>query len=134
MTSSTVVLDASAFIRAARGHEEAAAWIARIAGGETRALAPELIFAEVANSLLVHVRGGALDLTSAAATIDVLRRLPIRTAPLRELAVPALRLADARGLSAYDACYVVLAEQAEAALVTADRRVAEAAKDSILLD
>jgi predicted nucleic acid-binding protein len=33
----------------------------------------------------------------------------------------------------YDACYVVLAEQANAALLTADRVVASVAADAILL-
>ena len=38
-------------------------------------------------------------------------------------ALPKARVTD---LSVYDACYVVLAEAADAVLVTADRRLAEA--------
>lgn len=136
MSATRVVLDASAFMRATwepGPDEEAYSWIERIDSGQVDALAPDLLYAEVANGLLGDVRAAAVDLSSAAAILDVLLQLPIRTTPLAELAIPALRLAEARGLTAYDACYVVLAEQAHATLLTADRRAASAAAESILL-
>jgi predicted nucleic acid-binding protein len=132
--SATVVLDANAFIRSAEGDAEASAWVGRIESGEVIARAPDLLFVEVANTVLVQSRAGLLDLESAVGIVDVLCRLPIRIASLRELAVPALRVAEERGLSAYDASYVVLAEQAQATRLTADRRVAAAARGSVLLD
>jgi predicted nucleic acid-binding protein len=131
--SSTVVIDASAFLRACWGHEEASAWITRVESREVRARAPDLVYAEVANALLLHVRAGLIEIEAAAALCDVLRRLPIRVTPLGDTATPSLRLAAERGLSAYDASYVVVAEQAEAPLLTADERLAGASAESILL-
>ena len=50
------------------------------------------------------------------------------------LALDALSLAVDRGVSGYDAMYLALAEATDAALVTADRRLAAAATRSELLD
>jgi predicted nucleic acid-binding protein len=50
------------------------------------------------------------------------------------LAVPACALAVRHGITTYDAHYLALAEAEDAVLVTADRRLAEAASRSILLD
>jgi predicted nucleic acid-binding protein len=132
--SSTAVIDASAFLWAALGHEAATEWIERVRNRGVSAVAPDLIYVEAGNGLLVYVRARALSLEAAEAILDALRRLPIRTVPLRELAVPALRVANERGLSVSDACYVALADEANAVLVTADGAAAEAATESILLD
>ncbi len=51
---------------------------------------------------------------------------PLRTRPVADLALPAFVVAVERGLTVYDASYVVLAEAHEAPLVTADRRLADA--------
>jgi len=129
-----VVIDASAFIRAAERHAEASVWIERIDAEEVEGHAPELIYAEVANGEVMRVRSGMLDLDGAEEVVDVLRKLPLAIMPLSELAVPALRVAARLGLSVYDACYVALADVAQATLLTADRRLASAASPSILLD
>src|SRR5512132_2613577 len=109
----TLVLDANAFVRTVEGEPDATVWVERIESRQVEAFAPDLIYAEVANALLVQARNGFLDLEAAAGAVDVLRRLPIHSLPLREIAVPALRIADSTGLSAYDACYVAVAVQAE---------------------
>jgi predicted nucleic acid-binding protein len=138
MRPTPIVLDASAFVRAvgAAGEpdDRALGWIDAANEGSTEALAPEVLFAEVANALLGYVRAGDVSLPTAAAILDDLLRLPIRSVALRELAVPAFQLAAIRRLSVYDACYLVIAEQAKATLVTADRALAAAAADVILLD
>ena len=136
MSGTRVVLDASAFIRGVGlpdPMEEAFGWLEAVHERRAKALAPELLFVEVGNALLGYVRATALDLGAASTILERLLRLRIRTFSLRELAVPALAVASARGLSVYDACYVALAEQAGATLVTADARAAAAAADSILL-
>ena len=56
---------------------------------------------------------------------------PSRPAP--SLALAALLRALASGGSGYDAYYLVLAEAADATLVTADRRLAEAASRAELI-
>lgn len=128
-----LVLDTSAFLRAAERHAEASTWIQRIEARETETYAPDLIYAEVANALAIQTRKGFLSLEAAVVNLDVLRRLTIRNISLREVAVPALRLAEKTGLTAYDACYVAVADHAEAVLVTADRRLAQVTERSVLI-
>jgi predicted nucleic acid-binding protein len=60
-------------------------------------------------------------------------RLQLEIRPLRGLAGPALDCALSRGLSAYEACYVVLAESLGATLVTADRSIAAAVERAELI-
>jgi predicted nucleic acid-binding protein len=59
--------------------------------------------------------------------------LPFRVASLRSLAADALERALELGLSVYDACYVVLADAADATFVTADRRLAAAVSRAAVL-
>lgn len=61
-------------------------------------------------------------------------RWPIDPVSLLELAPAALELGLDRGLTPYDACYVVLAELRRATLVTADRTLAAATSNAVLLD
>jgi predicted nucleic acid-binding protein len=136
MRAARIVLDASGFIRGVGlpdPQDEAFGWLEAIDERRVEALVPELLYAEVANGLLVYVRASALDLDRAASIVDRLSRLPLTIFSLRNLAAPSLSVASARGLSAYDACYVVLAEQARATLVTADRDLTDAMEDVILL-
>jgi predicted nucleic acid-binding protein len=49
------------------------------------------------------------------------------------MAMASLARALETGLSAYDACYLVLADAADATLVTADRRLADAAAKAELI-
>ena len=136
MRVTRVTLDASALVRAfalQEPRDEAFDWLVAVHEGRVRAIAPELLFAEVANTLLMYARAGSVELATAQQLLDGAVRLPIVTFPLRELAPAALTVASARGLSAYDACYVALAEQAGVPLLTADGRAAAAAADSIFL-
>jgi predicted nucleic acid-binding protein len=96
-------------------------------------LVPDLVFAESASALLGYVRAGALSDEEAHAKLELLSELPLKIASLRSLAVDALERARGLGLSVYDACYVVLADAADATLVTADRRLARAAPRASLL-
>lgn len=130
--SATVVIDASAFVRATEGHAEAGAWFDRIESEDIRARAPDLLYAEVASAALARVRQGLLGFGAAQEMVDILIGLPVLVTSLRDLAAPAIRVAEERGLSAYDACYVVLAEQARATFLTADGDAAAAAADSVL--
>ena len=121
MTAGSAVFDASAVLRAVLGGSEAA--VAALDETERR-LAPDLIHPECANTLVKYVRGGLLGRSDAAALLEEICALPIEIESSRSLVPAALTIACERGLTAYDACYVALAEAAGAPLVTADRRLA----------
>jgi predicted nucleic acid-binding protein len=108
-------------------------WLGRIAREDIRAACPDLLYAEVANTVLVQQRGGRLPQDRARRVLDATVAMPFATETFKSLAVPAWIVASERGLSAYDACYVVLAETMGATLITADRRLAAATTDAVLI-
>lgn len=133
MTAASVVLDASVLVRAAVARSpEARAWTARL-GGDVNGHAPELIWAEVASALRLYVSTTAMSGAVAHEVLTNLVRLDLEPHPLRELAAPALERALQQRVSVYDACYLVLADALDATLVTADRRLAEAATEADLI-
>ena len=134
MTSETVVFDASALVRATvEKNLDALRWLGRTEDGEVVAHAPDLLFAEFANSLLGYVRAGDFPLAVAQERLELVRDLPLLIRPTAGLVGAALALALELGLSAYDACYAALAQAASATLVTADGRLAGAYSRSVLL-
>ena len=98
-----------------------------------RALVPGVVFAETAHGFVRYVRTDRLDQTDVDAALSAVVSLPLYVIPSRLLARQALSLALMRGLSAYDACYLALALGNDAVLVTADRRLADAADRAALL-
>jgi predicted nucleic acid-binding protein len=92
-----------------------------------RFVAPDLIFVEMASIGARHVRRGLVPQALAAEALDGLAELLDETAPLFGLAPRAFVLAAAHGVSAYDGCYLALAEQRNAQVVTADRKLIERA-------
>jgi predicted nucleic acid-binding protein len=128
------VFDASALIRAVvQETEDAREWTAAAEQAEVDAEVPDLVFAEVANACLGYVRSGGLTRGLAEERIQLIRALPLRARPTGELVEAALFIALELDLSAYDACYVALAEATEATLVTADGELAAAYERSVLL-
>jgi predicted nucleic acid-binding protein len=111
----------------------AEAWVAAVIGGRVEGFAPDLVFAETANALRGYVRGGELAEDDARTKLSLIVELPLRVASLRSLAGDALTRALELDLSVYDACYVALADAADATLVTADRRLAAAVPRAAVL-
>ena len=64
--------------------------------------------------------------SEVAISLDRLLHIPLAVVPTRELIRDDVAIASSRGLSAYDGCYVALAEGNDAVLVTADRKLAAA--------
>ena len=114
-------------VRALRtSHARAQEWRERTIRGDVRALAPDLVYAEVGNALLVEHRAGLMEAAEVTISLERLLRIPIGVVSTTTLIRNASAIALARGLSAYDACYAALAEANDALLVTADRKLAAA--------
>jgi predicted nucleic acid-binding protein len=134
MPASDVVLDASVAIRAFVDRQEAArTWFVRIERGEVEGVWPELAFVEVAHAITRLIRGARMTRAHGARALSLTLRARVRAERLPLLVVPAFAVADERGISAYDACYVALAERLGAPLVTADRRLAAATANAVLI-
>jgi predicted nucleic acid-binding protein len=132
-SATSVVLDASALIRALIGlRPEAREWLGRVRKGEWQPVWPAHLYAEVANVLVRLVRTTSIDAGRAARAFAEVERIRAHVGGPQSIET-AMAVALERGLTVYDAAYVVLAEALGATLVTADRRLAEATDSAILL-
>lgn len=96
------------------------------------AVVPPLWFLEVSNALLVAERRGRIVAEVAAQALKLLGKLPIKVDDQSGFPLSAELLAIAReyGLSAYDAAYLELARRLSLPLVTLDKRLQGAVKDT----
>jgi predicted nucleic acid-binding protein len=125
--------DASVLVRSAVDPAgEAARLVASVDRLEVEGHTASLAFAESANALLGYVRAGSMSVADAGETLASLRRVPFLVHG-HELVEPALYRAFGLGLSAYDGTYAALAESTGAILVTADRRLAAAVENAMLV-
>jgi predicted nucleic acid-binding protein len=125
--NATIVLDASALLRAAVEERDVARlWIAAVDAGEVSGTVPEHFYVEVANTLRAYVGAGRMRAVVAAELVTRCLDLPLAARPARDLVPAALVRSLQLDLTVYDAAYVVLAEAADAILVTADRELARA--------
>ena len=88
---------------------------------------PPLLYYEVGNILLFGRSQPPIE--QAVDALADLFAIPLEVVPPALVSANgALRLASRRGLSYYDATYVVLAEALDCPLITADRRLVERAR------
>ena len=87
---------------------------------------PDLFYIECTNILLKYTRRFGRSLDDSRADLVDLGRLSLRVVPTAELMVDALLLAAKQKITAYDACYAVLASRLALPLVTADKPLAKA--------
>jgi predicted nucleic acid-binding protein len=128
------VVDASAVVRGLLvDGGQAAEFVDEVAGAALGAHAPDLLVAEVTNALCVHVSAERWPMEEAQERLATFLALPVGLQPSGPIASEALEVAAARGLSVYDALYVVLAAALDVPLVTADRRLADASPGSLLV-
>jgi len=85
--------------------------------------APDLLLAEVANTLWKKTRRRELKPGEARLVVRGLASVSLEITPTRELLTGALDLALHVGCTAYDAMYLALAIHHGCRLVTADRRL-----------
>lgn len=96
--------------------------------GGTEVWIPELAIIEFANVMWQKVRRKEIVKHLARGIIDDFLKLPFHVASHRQLAGPSLRLSMELDITAYDACYAALAHYLNAALFTADRKLAGSLK------
>jgi predicted nucleic acid-binding protein len=123
-----VVLDASVVLKwFARGEEGDGRHARRLRRDHERGVVsvfvPPLLFLESVN---VAARGWRWSEEALLDLVDALRGLLLE---VREPELEAVAVWAARGLSAYDAAYVALAESVSAELVTDDEAIVEAAPE-----
>jgi predicted nucleic acid-binding protein len=119
------VVDANVAIKWYVDHADSPAAM-QIADSDAELLAPDLIYAEVANALWKYVRVKQIKLADAG---DALTALPTRfdaIVGMDSLADDALQIANELNHTVYDCFYLVLARREKAPLVTADKRLAVA--------
>ena len=81
---------------------------------------PDLLFIECANILWKHVRRYGYSAERAREDVADLRALALHSISAADLISDALPLALAYEISAYDACYVALADRLSVPFITAD--------------
>ncbi len=94
---------------------------------------PDLFFIECANILLKTMRRFGRSLEDAKADLADLNLLSLKFTSTADLMVDAFVLANEKNLTAYDACYAVLARRLEIPLITADEPMAKAIEWAIWL-
>lgn len=114
-----IVVDASAAVSGLLNDGAAR----RVLGAE-QAHVPHLIDAEVTSAIRRRTLAGQISDGAGWAALDTWRRLAATRYPVQALLDRVWQLRT--NLSAYDACYVALAEALDCALLTADGRLARA--------
>jgi predicted nucleic acid-binding protein len=119
---SVFVLDASVVLKwfVPEVHSDAAR---RLLGASHQFLAPDLLFAETANTIWKKIRRGELTTTHGQRLVADIGRIAVDTVPCRVLAEDAHALANATGRTVYDALYLALAVRLDTRLITADERL-----------
>ena len=91
-------------------------------------IAPRLWRSEFRNALLLYMRKRDLDFQEALDTVDAAEAILIES-DLEPSSVSVLAQAQLSGCSAYDCEFVVLAQERDIPLITADRKVINAFPD-----
>ena len=86
--------------------------------------APDLLRIEVLSVIRRQFQVGTIDATQAEQAVTDLLDLPINVYPTAPLLLRSWQLRD--NLTAYDACYIVLAETLGCSFLTADTRLSRA--------
>ena len=94
---------------------------------------PDLFYIECANILLKYTRRFGRLIEDSQADIADLKLFSLKSTSTAELMEDALLLASTKNLTAYDACYAVLAQDLGIPLITADEQLSEAVESAIFI-
>jgi predicted nucleic acid-binding protein len=91
-------------------------------------VAPDLLFAETANTIWKKIRREELTAEEGQDLVADIAQIAVETVPCRALAEDAHALANATGRTVYDSMYVALAVRLNTRSITADDRLVAALK------
>jgi predicted nucleic acid-binding protein len=91
--------------------------------------APDLLFAETANTIWKKSRRGEMTAVHGEQLVRDIGQIAVETVPCRMLAEDAHALANVTGRTVYDALYLALAVRLKTRLITADDRLEAALAD-----
>jgi predicted nucleic acid-binding protein len=91
-------------------------------------VAPDLLFAETANTIWKKIRRKELTTEDGQQLVADIGQIAVETVPCRALAEDAHALADATGRTVYDSMYVALSVRLNTRAITADARLEAALK------
>jgi predicted nucleic acid-binding protein len=91
-------------------------------------VAPDLLFAETANTIWKKIRREELTAGEGQQLVADIGRIGLETVPCRALAEDTHALANATGRTVYDSMYVALAVRLNTRSITADERLEAALK------
>jgi predicted nucleic acid-binding protein len=91
-------------------------------------VAPDLLFAETANTIWKKIRREELTAEEGQQLVADIGQIAVETVPCRALAEDAHALANATGRTVYDSMYVALAVRLNTRAITADDRLDAALK------
>ena len=124
------VLDASVLIKTLL-NEEHSEHATQLWDADARLIAPVHAIVECSNALLKKARRGECTPEAASDAARSLAQLPMDWMPLHSFhASTALEAARSGGFTSHDAVYLLLAEDHDVRLVTADTRLLRAAAES----
>ena len=92
-------------------------------------VAPDLLFAETANTIWKKIRRKELSAEEGQQLVADIGRIAVETVSCRALAEDAHALADATGRTVYDSMYVALAVRLNTRSITADDRLEAALRN-----
>jgi predicted nucleic acid-binding protein len=84
---------------------------------------PDLFYIECTNITWKYIRAGSYSLTEAQTNLTNFKALNFRAIPTADLMLDALVISSTHTISAYDACYVALAQKVKAPLLTQDQKL-----------
>ena len=96
--------------------------------GMNKAIAPELLVAEMANVIVKKRKRGELRDDESVVLLSDLLSVPVRLLPHSPILSKAFELAWEHNLTVYDTLYLALAEERGAVLFTADDRLLKVAE------